>query len=675
MKKFLAILFSVVVTLGAITVLGANVNDPYEFDGDVITNPFWWLYTTEAPETETEPTTVEANWVLVGQNSNNNYYYDRASMTVNEVVSIQQPGWASELGIYFNVPQAITSVTVNGVSQNVASIDGAGAVVYLSALTQDVNEVIVNYGNSTAKVLFKKEALPETEAPTVAPTEAPTVAPTEAPTVAPTEKPTEAPTVAPVELKITSQPQDVMVKAGTTANFNIKAQGEGLKYQWQVSSSNGAKWGNTSLAGNKTTTLTLTAVANYDGRLYRCIVTDKYGKTVTSNAAKLSIEKSQATLKITGQPQDVKAEVGSTTSVSVKAEGEGLKYQWQVSSSNGERWGNTSLAGNKTTTLTFTVLSNYEGRLFRCIVTDKNGNTVTSNAAKVSLGSLQTELKIVKQPEDVQSQAGSIVTFKVEAQGEGLKYQWQTSSSNGARWGNTSLAGNKTATLSFTAPANYDGRLYRCIITDANGNTVTSNAAKLSFSSTTGTVKITSQPTDVKTSVGKIASFKVVAEGVGLKYQWQTSSSNGAKWGNTSLSGNNTALLSFSAPATYDGRLYRCVITDAKGNTVVSEAAKLSIGEATGDSIIINAQPKDVSVAAGSATSFIVEATGEGLTYQWQVSSSNGERWGNTSLAGAKTNILQLVVPSNYNGRLYRCVITDKNGNTVITDAAKLTVR
>lgn len=567
MKKFLAILFSVVVTLGAITVLGANVNDPYEFDGDVITNPFWWLYTTEAPETETEPTTVGANWVLVGQNSNNNYYYDKANMTVNEVVSIQQPGWASELGIYFNVSEAITSVTVNGVSQNVASIDGAGAVVYLSALTQDVNEVIVKYGNSTAKVLFKKEALPETEAPTEKPTEAPT------------EAPTEKPTVAPVELKITSQPQDVMVKAGTTVNFNIKAQGEGLK------------------------------------------------------------------------------------------------YQWQVSSSNGERWGNTSLAGNKTTTLTFTVLSNYEGRLFRCIVTDKNGNTVTSNAAKVSLGSLQTELKIVKQPEDVKAQAGNTVTFKVKAQGTGLTYQWQTSSSNGAKWGNTSLAGNKTATLSFTAPANYDGRLYRCIITDANGNTVTSNAAKLSFSSTTGTVKITSQPTDVKTSVGKIVSFKVVAEGVGLKYQWQTSSSNGAKWGNTSLSGNNTALLSFSAPATYDGRLYRCVITDAKGNTVVSEAAKLSIGEATGDPIIINAQPKDVSVAAGSATSFIVEATGEGLTYQWQVSSSNGERWGNTSLAGAKTNILQLVAPSNYNGRLYRCVITDKNGNTVITDAAKLTVR
>lgn len=567
MKKFLAILFSVVVTLGAITVLGANVNDPYEFDGDVITNPFWWLYTTEAPETETEPTTVGANWVLVGQNSNNNYYYDKANMTVNEVVSIQQPGWASELGIYFNVSEAITSVTVNGVSQNVASIDGAGAVVYLSALTQDVNEVIVKYGNSTAKVLFKKEALPETEAPTEKPTEAPT------------EAPTEKPTVAPVELKITSQPQDVMVKAGTTVNFNIKAQGEGLK------------------------------------------------------------------------------------------------YQWQVSSSNGKRWGNTSLAGNKTTTLTFTVLSNYEGRLFRCIVTDKNGNTVTSNAAKVSLGSLQTELKIVKQPEDVKAQAGNTVTFKVKAQGTGLTYQWQTSSSNGAKWGNTSLAGNKTATLSFTAPANYDGRLYRCIITDANGNTVTSNAAKLSFSSTTGTVKITSQPTDVKTSVGKIVSFKVVAEGVGLKYQWQTSSSNGAKWGNTSLSGNNTALLSFSAPATYDGRLYRCVITDAKGNTVVSEAAKLSIGEATGDSIIINAQPKDVSVAAGSATSFIVEATGEGLTYQWQVSSSNGERWGNTSLAGAKTNILQLVAPSNYNGRLYRCVITDKKGNTVITDAAKLTVR
>lgn len=77
-------------------------------------------------------------------------------MTVNEVVSIQQPGWSPAMGIYMNVPSGISEVSVNGVKENVATIQGAGVIVYLSALTQEINEVEITHALGTAKVSIKK---------------------------------------------------------------------------------------------------------------------------------------------------------------------------------------------------------------------------------------------------------------------------------------------------------------------------------------------------------------------------------------------------------------------------------------------------------------------------------------------------------------------------------------
>ena len=113
------------------------------------------LTRTEADIT-TQPA-GEANWVeIAGGDGNTKYYYDKANMTVNEVVSIQQPGWSPAMGIYMNVPSGISEVSVNGVTENVAKIDGAGAIIYLSALTQEINEVEITHALGTAKVSIKK---------------------------------------------------------------------------------------------------------------------------------------------------------------------------------------------------------------------------------------------------------------------------------------------------------------------------------------------------------------------------------------------------------------------------------------------------------------------------------------------------------------------------------------
>ena len=81
-------------------------------------------------------------------------YDDSTTATVN---NIQQPDWSPEKGIYVNVPAGISSVAVNGkTGDEVTKIQGAGVIVYLSALTQEINEVEITYVDGVGKVSIKK---------------------------------------------------------------------------------------------------------------------------------------------------------------------------------------------------------------------------------------------------------------------------------------------------------------------------------------------------------------------------------------------------------------------------------------------------------------------------------------------------------------------------------------
>ena len=109
-------------------------------------------------------------------------------------------------------------------------------------------------------------------------------------------------------------------------------------------------------------------------------------------------------------------------------------------------------------------------------MTDKNGNRVESNGATLSIA---TALEITKQPEDASNAIGENVTFSVEASGEGLSYQWEWRNAT-SDWKATTVAGNKTDTITVQVTAARNGLQYRCVVTDKNGNRVESNGATLS---------------------------------------------------------------------------------------------------------------------------------------------------------------------------------------------------
>lgn len=141
--------------------------------------------TTQDPSAPTaEPTTANP-WKSIPNGGSQWYYNNVTKQNISSVVNIQKPGWAAEDGVYITVPAGISQVDVNGVTSGVAAIDGAGFVVYLSAMTKKYNDVTITHGLGTSYIQIENtngSEDPTTEAPTgeTESTEAPTT--TEEPT-------------------------------------------------------------------------------------------------------------------------------------------------------------------------------------------------------------------------------------------------------------------------------------------------------------------------------------------------------------------------------------------------------------------------------------------------------------------------------------------------------------
>lgn len=86
---------------------------------------------------------------------------------------------------------------------------------------------------------------------------------------------------------------------------------------------------------------------------------------------------------------------------------------------------------------------------------------------------------IIRQPRHFAGAVGETAQFEVTALGYGLTYQWQWKGTSA--WDNTGLPGNKTASLSVTVTESRNGNMYRCVITDENGHTATTQAASLTI--------------------------------------------------------------------------------------------------------------------------------------------------------------------------------------------------
>lgn len=106
--------------------------------------------TGETASAVVEKTLPKFSWKSI--DGTDKYAYN--SNTKVNVVNIQ--GKDGNDSVYMNVTAGITSISVNGKTETVGAIEGAGFWVYFSALTEEENEVVVYMGTESRTVIIKK---------------------------------------------------------------------------------------------------------------------------------------------------------------------------------------------------------------------------------------------------------------------------------------------------------------------------------------------------------------------------------------------------------------------------------------------------------------------------------------------------------------------------------------
>ena len=493
------------------------------------------------------------------------------------------------------------------------------------------------------------------------------------------------------EPAITKQPAEAVVKEGGTAVFKVSAEGDGLKYRWQARKPGDEKWRNTEAGdGLETPVLTVPNVNTGRNRFrYRCRITDEHGKTIYTDGVFLyvlgirSSPKNQnvkadhiATFRISAVGKDLKykweytavlyvlgirtnpstqyVKQGGTAVFKVKASGKGLKYRWQVRLPEKTEWQNCGGEGVETPVLTLYDLSGGKNnRLYRCRVSDADGKVTYSKGARLYVLSIQSNPSSQNVRE---KQTGS---FWVAASGGGIRYQWQVRETGNSSWRNSSSSGHATRNLRVSGRTAYNGYQFRCKVSDKKGNAVYSKAVSFHV------FGIRSSPKNQNVRAGNKAVFRVSATGAGLKYQWQVRDNSG--WRRSGSPGHTTSTLRVTTKTAYNGFAFRCKVTDSKGRSAYTNAAKLYV-------FGIRSQPSDVLTYSGETAVFRVRASGAGLKYRWQVKEYANGGWRNSASTGHTSNTLKVRAALGRDGFQFRCKVYDSAGHSAYTRTAYMWV-
>jgi len=268
------------------------------------------------------------------------------------------------------------------------------------------------------------------------------------------------------ELAITKQPVEDAAILGEKVSVSVEAAGYPLKYQWYYRDAGSKTFTKSSI---RKSVYTLTMTEERANREVYCVVTDAYGNQVKTDTVKLCLAVNEG-LEIVKQPVPDHGEPGEKATVFVEAKGDALKYQWYYRDAGAKTFTKSSI---KESVYRITVKDSNANRSIYCVITDAHGNQVTTDV--VNLIHVE-ELAITKQPVDDAAELGKKVSVSVEASGYPLKYQWYYRDAGSRNFAKSSIR-ESVYTLTMTeARAN---REVYCVVTDAFGNTVTSDVATL----------------------------------------------------------------------------------------------------------------------------------------------------------------------------------------------------
>ncbi len=394
---------------------------------------------------------------------------------------------------------------------------------------------------------------------------------------------------------------------------------------------------------------------------------------------------------ITQQPENYFGAASTPVTLSVAAEGMGLKYQWQEDKGNG--WTNSTRTGAKEASLKVYVpyrTSFSKGIRYRCMVTDIQNRIAVSNAATVIEDGVGL---IISAPESYRGIIGKTAVFSVsvlnpDSNGT-LEYQWRVNTGNG--WKDYTGSGAKTPRIQVKLSSSNNGYQYCCQATEKvqqGENSYSTRNGQSAVATLSATVEpiITVQPCNFIGFEGDTASFSVQAtanNGYDLNYRWfyyDWNNLNQKEWAGSGPS------ISFTVTADDVSRgrqrSYFCEIQSVYRET--STDPSIMIGTTTSLNarvympVSIIGQPGDFLASPNANALFEVTAEtgidGDQVFYQWQSCAPESENWVNCSGKSAQEASYLFPASPDMDGMRFRCVVTTASQYETISSPATLTI-
>ncbi len=427
------------------------------------------------------------------------------------------------------------------------------------------------------------------------------------------------------DIQITSQPENASVASGKSATFSVEAtSSHELVYEWQADYHDGKGY---QKVGSDSTYTIKKVTKDLSGTTFKCLISLKENSdiTVTSQEVVLNVDGADYTVTVnkgSASPESCKA--GDAVTIKAEDAEEGMAFKkWKVVK------GDVKLEDASSAETTF--------------VMPKEDVELTAVYKE------ESDIQITAQPESVSIPEGGSVSFTVAAtSSHELSYQWQEDKGDGNGFQNVGT-GEESYTISSVA-SSLNGARYQCVITakDDEEMTVTSSEAVLTVTASTYSIKVNNGSGSASESVaGEVITVTASDAPEGQEFE---------KWvvvrGKANLADLTSKETTFTMPAAN-------VELDVKYRNQIDAPA-------------ISKQPESVTVYAGSSTSFTVEASGEEISYQWQV--DNGDGSGFQDISGATSATYRVYTEDcSMNGYRYQCLISNREGSTT-SDAAVLTV-
>jgi hypothetical protein len=410
------------------------------------------------------------------------------------------------------------------------------------------------------------------------------------------------------------QPRDTTVVAGANGAFlAVVASGPGsmggvLSYQWKKGGVNVATGGTSAI-------LPVTAASLSDMGSYTVLVTRTLNGTTTTTLSNVAVLTVNVAPGISVQPRDTAVVSGGGAGFTVTASAGGvLSYQWRKDGVN-------IVTGGASATLSLASATIADTGAYTVVVTNTVNGTMTTTLSNAAALRVNVAPVIATQPRDTTVVSGTSANFSVAAaSGPGslggvLSYQWKKNGVDVTPGGTSSTLTLATATVA-------DRGSFSVVVTRTLNGTITSTTSNGGVLVVNASPTIGTQPRDTAAVAGSPAGFTVSASGSGaLSYQWKKNGVNVA-------SGGTSATLPLSATGLADTGSYTVLVTNTVNGTTTSTLSNAGILRVNA-APVLSSQPRDTTVAGGTAASFAVTALVDNggsagtFSYQWRRNGAN----------------------------------------------------